>query len=151
MAAVYCAGIYSCDHDEHMDTVAYLKKSSLPAIVIAGSGMCTGGRVVNYLKEFIGMENTDVVFVGYQGAGTPGRDIQNRTKTVSYDGVDYPIRAQVHTISGYSAHADQHDLLNFVNGMQSPPARIRLVHGEISAKTELRTKLNGLNIACDFE
>ena len=58
-------------HAEHQDTIKYLKQSKLPAIVIAASGMCAGGRVINYLKEFIGNPTTDIVFVGYQAEGTP--------------------------------------------------------------------------------
>lgn len=135
-------------HSEHMDTVAYLKKTSLPAVVIAGSGMCTGGRVVNYLKEFVGESNTDVLFVGYQGFGTAGRDIQSRRKSVRFDNTEYPVRANVHTISGYSAHADQNDLLNFVRGMKSPPANVRLVHGDRDAKAALELKLDEMQIHC---
>lgn len=129
-------------HDEHRDTIRYLKKSKLPAIVIAASGMCSGGRVVNYLKEFIGDPDTDIVFIGYQAAGSPGRYIQD-SDWVMLDGMRYDIRATRHTISGYSAHADQADLVRFVSEMSSPPKAIRLVHGEEPAKaalTELLTQ-----------
>ena len=128
------------DHREHRDTVEYLKESKLPAIVIAASGMCAGGRVVNYLKQFIGDPTTDIVFVGYQAVGTPGRYIQD-TDWVKLDGHRYDIRAAVHQLSGYSAHADQSDLLRFVEGMQTRPAAIRLVHGEDDAKAALKLEL----------
>lgn len=128
------------DHAEHRDTVGYLKESKLPAIVIAASGMCAGGRVVNYLKEFLGDPTTDVVFVGYQARGTPGRYIQD-TDWVKLDGRRYDIQAATHELSGYSAHADQSDLLRFVDGMQQPPKAIRLVHGEEEAKAALTTEL----------
>jgi metallo-beta-lactamase family protein len=128
------------NHGEHRDTVEYLKESEIPAIVIAASGMCTGGRVVNYLKEFIGDPRTDVVFVGYQAEGTQGRYIQE-SDWVKFDGKRYDIRAKSHQLSGYSAHADQSDLLRFVGGMSQPPGAIRLVHGESQAKSALRAKL----------
>ncbi len=128
------------DHREHRDTIQYLKDSKLPAIVIAASGMCSGGRVVNYLKEFLGDPTTDVIFCGYQAHGTPGRYIQE-TDWVKLDGRRYDIRAEVHQLSGYSAHADQSDLLRFVEGMQQRPGAIRLVHGEQDAKTVLKQEL----------
>jgi metallo-beta-lactamase family protein len=132
------------DHREHRDTIQYLKNSKLPAIVIAASGMCAGGRVVNYLKEFIGDPATDIVFVGYQASGTPGRYIQD-SDWVKLDGKRYDVKAQVHQLSGYSAHADQSDLLRFVEGMQQRPKAIRLVHGEAEAKAALTAELQARN------
>lgn len=128
------------DHHEHRDTIQYLKDSKLPAIVIAASGMCAGGRVVNYLKEFIGDPTTDILFVGYQAAGTPGRYIQD-SDWVKLDGKRYDIKAHVHKLSGYSAHADQSDLLRFVEGMAERPKAIRLVHGEEHAQAALTVEL----------
>ena len=130
------------DHEEHTDTIEYLRTRGLPAIVVAGSGMCTGGRVVNYLKAFLGEDNTDVIFVGYQASGTEGRAIQERQRTVRLDGHDVPICANVHSIPGYSAHADQKNLLDFVRGMQQPPGEIVLVHGESHPRAELARKLD---------
>lgn len=128
------------DHGEHRDTIEYLRESKLPAIVIAASGMCSGGRVVNYLKEFLGDPNTDVVFVGYQAWGTPGRYIQD-TEWVRLDGRRYDVKAETHQLSGYSAHADQSDLIRFVEGMSERPKAIRLVHGETDAKAALKKEL----------
>lgn len=128
-------------HRAHQETVRYLQKSKKPAIVIAGSGMCTGGRVVDYLKAFIEDPSTDVVFVGFQALGTPGRYIQEQSEWVRLDGVRFDIKASVHTLSGYSAHADQADLLRFVQGMRERPKAIRLVHGEPPAKQALTAKL----------
>lgn len=135
------------DHREHRDTIQYLKDSQLPAVVIAASGMCAGGRVVNYLKAFLGDPNSDVVFVGFQAAGTPGRYIQD-TDWVKLDGKRYDIKARVHQLSGYSAHADQSDLIRFVEGMKAPPKAIRLVHGENDAKKALSDELakRGYNV-----
>ncbi len=134
------------DSGEHKGLVEHLLRTRKPAIVIAGSGMCTGGRVMNYLKAFLGKETTDILFVGYQGVGTLGRRIQEATggSTVKIDHQEIPVRARVHTISGYSAHADQSDLLRFVQGMAQKPSEIRLVHGEDQARATLRGKLEEL-------
>jgi len=129
------------DHQEHLSTIDYLRKSKLPAIIIAGSGMCTGGRIVNYLKEFLGESSTDVVFVGYQGWGTAGRMIQDSRDWVKLDDKKYTINADVHTLSGYSAHADQQNLIDFVTNMPKAPGEIVLVHGEDKAKETLKQKL----------
>lgn len=129
------------DHDEHKSTLDYLQRSGIPAIIIAGSGMCTGGRIVNYLEALLDRENTDVVFVGYQGRGTPGREIQSGADNVRLNGREVDIRAKVHTISGYSAHADQQNLVDFCVNMNEPPGRIVLVHGESDAKDALAKKL----------
>jgi metallo-beta-lactamase family protein len=135
-------------------TVEYLKRSGRPAIVIAGSGMCTGGRVVEYLKTFISKPTTDIIFVGYQAYGTLGRHIQECQGGkcgITIDHQEYLVRAKTHTLSGYSAHADQSDLIHFVQGMQHKPGEIRLVHGEYQARMVLADKLNALGyktIAC---
>ncbi|HUS40157.1 MAG TPA: MBL fold metallo-hydrolase RNA specificity domain-containing protein, partial [Pirellulales bacterium] len=135
------------DHDEHTSTLKYLEKSDLPAVIIAGSGMCTAGRVVNYLKAFLDRPNTDVVFVGYQGSGTPGRDIQGGRKSVRFEGQDFDIKAKTHSLSGYSAHADQQNLLDYVQGMSEPPGEVVLVHGERDAKAALQEKLTTAGVS----
>lgn len=131
-------------HHDHQKLVQHLAQTGRPAIVIAASGMCAGGRVVNYLKALLGSACHQLVFVGYQARGTPGAAILQQAKTggeVELDGQNYPIRAEVIQLSGYSAHADQDDLLHFVGQMQKPPAQIRLVHGDTEAKLELKRKL----------
>lgn len=134
------------DHKTHLQTVQYLQKTARPAIVISASGMCTGGRVVNYLKALIDDERTDIVFTGYQAKGTAGREIQKYGKGgyVFFDappkGKKYIIKAGIHTLSGYSAHADQTNLLNFVKRMKNKPKQIRLVHGDDDARLMLKDK-----------
>ncbi len=135
------------DHDTHQKTVKYLAKTNRPCIVIAASGMCSGGRIMNYLKALLGDSRTDVLFVGYQARGTPGRDIQQygpRGGYVELDHQRYDIKAKIHTISGYSAHADQKDLLNFVKRMRRKPSEIRVVHGDEEAKAALKSKFEVL-------
>ena len=132
------------DHAAHLKMVQDLSKTGRPAIVIAASGMCSGGRIVNYLKAMLGDPRHDVLFCGYQAAGTPGRAIQQfgpRGGWVDLDGQRMEIKAKVHTLAGYSAHADQADLLRFATGMKEPPKVVRLVHGDAAAKLELQRLL----------
>jgi metallo-beta-lactamase family protein len=132
------------DHETHLKCVQALARSHMPAIVIAASGMCSGGRVVNYLKAMLGDPRHDVLFCGYQAAGTPGRVIQSqgpRGGAVELDGERFPIRAAIHTLGGYSAHADQRNLLDFIGRMPTLPRQVRLVHGDDGAKRELQRRL----------
>lgn len=132
------------DHNEHLQTVEYLAATCRPAIVIAASGMATGGRVVNYLKSMLRDERHQVLFIGYQAQGTPGRSIQKYGPEggwVEFDGKRYDIRAGVETISGYSAHADQRNLLNFIRRMRHWPCEISLVHGDTEARKALKVKI----------
>ena len=99
-----------------------------PAIIIAGSGMCTGGRIVDHLKHGLEDPKNDIFFVGYQAKGTPGRRmIEKQT----------PVKAGIHTLTGYSAHADQRMLVNWVKSMPRTPEQIRFVHGESHARQAL--------------
>jgi metallo-beta-lactamase family protein len=131
-------------HDEHLHAVKYVRKKARPCIVLAAGGMCAGGRIVDWLKALLGDERTDVVFVGYQAQGTPGRIIQKYGPQHGYvemDGKRYTIDAEVHTLSGYSAHADQRNLVNFVKRMRRRPEKIYLVHGDGEAKSMLKKQL----------
>ena len=132
-------------HDDHLKMVQHLSRSGRPAIVISGSGMCTAGRIVNYLKAMLGDERHDILFVGYQAEGTPGRIIQKYSPMNGYvelDGERYTIKAKVDSIGGYSGHADQNGLVRFVKGMKQKPSEIRLVHGHKNAKAALYKALN---------
>ncbi len=136
-------------HEDHLNAVDYLARSHRPCVVLAGSGMCAGGRVVNYLKAMLGDSRNDVLFVGYQAAGTPGRDILAygpRGGWVELDGQRYDIRARVHQVGGYSAHAGQSDLVRFVAGIHPSPAEIRIVHGDSSAKESLKSQFHSIGL-----
>ena len=114
--------------------------------------MCSGSRIANYLKATISDPRTDILFSGYQAVGTPGRAIQQygpRGGYVVLDGNRYDIRARIHSISGYSAHADQKNLVNFIKRMRKRPKHVRLVHGEPDAQQALRAELKKLNIKVD--
>lgn len=118
-------------HKEHFSTVNYLAKNKRSAIVIAASGMCNGGRIMNNLKAMLDDSRHDVVFIGCQAKGMLGRIIQKygpakkgiKTGYVDMDGQRLPIQAEIHTIGGYSAHAGQEDLLNFVRRMWFKPKK----------------------------
>lgn len=129
-------------HGQHQQVVNYLKSTGRPAIVIAGNGMCSGGRIVNYLKAMLGDPRHEVVFVGYQVKGTPGAVIQacegaEGFVQVDLDGRMYEVRAKVVRLRGYSGHADQEGLVGFVGGVVEGPDKIILVHGETRAKLML--------------
>lgn len=133
-------------HAKHQQVVNYLKSTGRPAIVIAGNGMCSGGRIVNYLKAMLSDPRHEVVFVGYQVSNSPGaviRTSQGRAgaSQVSLDGHMHVIRAKVVTLHGYSAHADQAGLVAFASGSRRAPESVFLVHGEPAAKDALRRAL----------
>lgn len=141
-------------HKEHLATIDYLAKRNKPAVVIAASGMCSGGRIMNYLERFLVEPTADVVFVGYQANGTAGRDIQHYGPSGGYvdiDGNRIDIKAGIHTISGYSAHADQSNLINFVKRIRRKPQHIRIVHGDQAAKTALADKYRELLSEAEIE
>lgn len=132
-------------HDKHLQVVNYLSSTGRPAIVIAGNGMCSGGRIVNYLKAMLGDTRHNVVFVGYQAKGTAGAAIQTYGPVSGYVELDKErviINAGVTTVGGYSAHADQQELLEFVTSMGQCPEEIRLVHGDTEAKEALAQRLS---------
>lgn len=136
-------------HEDHLNAVDYLARSHRPCVVLAGSGMCAGGRVVNYLKAMLADKRNDVLFVGYQAKGTPGRDILTygpRGGWVELDGDRYDIRAQVHQVGGYSAHAGQSDLVRFISGIEPPPSEIRIVHGDAGAKELLKRQFHSVGL-----
>jgi len=147
--------LYTVDsHEQHMQTVKYLAERKKPAIVIAASGMCQGGRIAKYLKAFLSDKTADVIFVGYQARGTIGRAIQQYGPAGGYVDIDHQrfyINAQIHTISGYSAHADQKDLLNFVKRMRIKPKHIKIVHGDEEAKQALKHEYEKLLPHCHVE
>jgi len=140
-------------HADHIAVMNHLTQTARPAIVIAGNGMCSGGRIVNYLKAMLHDPRHDVLFVGYQSRGTPGHAIQQygpRGGYVDLDGERFDVQAKVTSIGGYSAHADQKGLVEFVTGMREWPTDIRVVHGEQRAKEAL-AKVLRLHAPTSFE
>jgi metallo-beta-lactamase family protein len=102
-------------------------------MVIAGSGMCTGGRIKHHLVNNISRPENSIMFVGYQAAGTLGRRIVDGEKEVRILGQQYPVKARVVQVHGFSAHADKEELLGWLKGLQKAPKKIFAVHGELEA------------------
>lgn len=101
-----------------------------PVMVIAGSGMCTGGRIKHHLVNNITRPECTIMFVGYQALGTLGRRIVDGEKEVRILGQKYPVKANVVRINGFSAHADRDELLEWLSGLKKPPRKLFVVHGE---------------------
>ncbi|RCW92008.1 MBL fold metallo-hydrolase RNA specificity domain-containing protein [Winogradskyella arenosi] len=110
-------------------------------IIIAGSGMVTGGRVLTYLQQLIDQARTTVLLVGYQAEGTRGRQLLEGAHEIRFFGKYYPVKATIKSIDSLSAHADQDDLLQWVKGIKNIPEEVFLIHGEPTALDALRVKL----------
>lgn len=110
------------------------------AIIIAGSGMCNGGRIVHHLKHNLWKNTNHLIFVGFQARGTLGRRLVDGEKRVRMFGQDIVVKAQVHTIGGFSAHAGQSELLQWAAAINGEP-EFYLVHGEPEAQLVLQQKL----------
>jgi metallo-beta-lactamase family protein len=100
------------------------------AVIIAGAGMCTGGRIKHHLVRNLPRRESTILFVGYQAAGTLGRQILEGAERVRVLGEQVPVRARVAQISGFSAHADRDELLRWAAALKRPPRRVFVVHGE---------------------
>jgi metallo-beta-lactamase family protein len=105
-----------------------LKNTTPPFIIVAGSGMCTGGRICTHLKTFIGMPETTVMIVGWQARGTTGRELVDGARYIDIDGERYRVRARTVTLGGFSAHADREALRDWAS--QVPAHRFFVNHGE---------------------
>ena len=101
-----------------------------PVMIIAGSGMCTGGRIKHHLVNNITKHQNTIMFVGYQAVGTLGRRLVDGDKEVRILGREYPVKARVERINGFSAHADKEELLEWLSGLKRPPRKLFVVHGE---------------------
>ena len=101
-----------------------------PAVVVSANGMATGGRIVHHLMHRLPDERNSVVFVGFQAAGTRGRYLVEGAKTIRIYGLEYPVRAEIKSIQGFSAHGDAEELLRWMHFFKTPPRKTFLVHGE---------------------
>jgi len=118
-----------------------LNKIESGAIIIAGSGMCTGGRIRHHLKHNLWKRDAHVVIVGYQAIGTPGRALVDGAKTFRLGSEEIAVRAAIHTLGGFSAHAGQSQLVDWLKNFHKPHTRLYLIHGEPDAKTAFQNKL----------
>ena len=114
-----------------------------PAIIIAGSGMATGGRILHHLKVRLPDPRTTVLLVGFQAAGTRGRLLQEGAKFVRMHGQDIPVRAKVENMDGLSAHADRDEILRWLAGFKAPPKQTYIVHGEPEQSEALARTIQG--------
>ncbi|MCK8142026.1 MBL fold metallo-hydrolase [Flavobacterium sp. I-SCBP12n] len=125
---------------EHKETNEIILDSR-PKVVIAASGMITGGRVLSYLEHYIVQPETTIIMVGYQAEGTRGRKMLDGAKEIKFFGKYYPVNAKIVEIGGLSAHGDQNDLVNWLSDLQNKPTKVFLVHGENQPADELRIKI----------
>ena len=129
-----------------------ITRAPRPYMIVASNGMLTGGRVVGHLRNLIDDPTATILFVGYQGEGTLGAHLQAGATEVKLDGQPRAVRCQIRSISGFSAHADESELLdwlgNFAKGKRSGdpgyPRRVFLVHGDPEAQVALEPKVQGL-------
>ena len=118
-----------------------LNESTEPAIIISASGMCDVGRIKHHLKHNIWNPKSTILFVGYQAPGTLGYQIVNGAKKVTIFGEEFAVNARIEYIEGYSGHADQEWLMNFIYSFINKPKHIFLVHGEPESQNVLRNKI----------
>jgi metallo-beta-lactamase family protein len=113
-----------------------INEDSRPGIIISASGMCDSGRIKHHLKHHLWREFSHIVFIGYQAEGTLGRRIVDGAKTVRLFGEEIAVRAHVHTLGGFSAHADQNGLLTWLSHLRTPHLQVFVNHGEEAVSME---------------
>jgi len=118
--------------ERSQDSIA-IKDVQGPKVIIAGSGMSNGGRIMHHERNYLSDPKSTLLLVGYQAVGTMGRMLQEGAKTVRIFDEDVPVRAKVVVIQGYSAHKDMNALLEFVTAMQDSLKKIFVVHAELGA------------------
>jgi len=119
-----------------------INNTSRPIIVIAGSGMCTGGRIKHHLVSNISRPESTILFIGYQAVGTLGRSIAGGAKEVRILGKKRQVKARVTQMSGFSAHADRDELHQWLSGLEKPPREVFVVHGEADSAKSFAGFLN---------
>lgn len=134
-------------HPQHIEFVRDRNQSKAinarrgPMVVISGSGMASGGRVVHHLKHRLPDPDTIVLFTGYQANGTMGREIVDGAQEVEIHRDEIPVRAEIRRLTSLSAHADYGEILQWLSGFKAPPRTTFLVHGEPEAQASLRQKI----------
>lgn len=118
-----------------------LAASPLPKIIIAGSGMAAGGRVLTYFLQYIGNPDATILLAGYQAVGTRGRALLDGVKELKLFGKVFPVKANIQQIEGLSAHGDQRELINWLSKLKSSPEEIFIVHGEQQGAIGLKNKI----------
>jgi metallo-beta-lactamase family protein len=122
-----------------------------PCLIMAGAGMCNGGRIVNHLRTSLAKPSTTVLFVGFQSRGSLGRALVDGRKIVKVLGEEIPVAASIHTMGGLSGHAGQDDLMNWFASLAGARPRVLLTHGEDRARQALQRLIaerHGLDAEC---
>ncbi len=122
------------------DSIA-LNRLESGAVILAASGMCDGGRIRHHLKHRLSNPHTTVIIIGYQATGTLGRLLVDGAKSVRLLGEDVAVRARIATLGGFSAHADQATLMDWLSHFRTRPTRLFLVHGEMRASAAFAAKI----------
>jgi metallo-beta-lactamase family protein len=126
---------------ENYQETMRLVDTKYPKVIIAGSGMVTGGRVLNYLQYYVENPQNTVLLVGYQGEGTRGRQMLEGIHEIKIHGKYYPVRARVEVLHGLSAHGDQGELLRWMSELKTAPENIFIIHGEKQAADTFQVKI----------
>ncbi len=121
-----------------------LAASGIPKIIIAASGMASGGRVLTYFVQYLGQPSASVLLVGYQAEGTRGRALLEGAKEVKLYGKYFPVKAEIKNLEGLSAHTDQKGLIDWMSGLKAKPEHIFIVHGEAKSANALRDHIKGV-------
>jgi metallo-beta-lactamase family protein len=127
--------VNSVEESKHLNSLRQ------PTIIVAASGMATGGRVIHHLKAFASDPRNMILFSGYQAAGTRGAAMLGGAKEIRIHGQDIPVRAEIAALSTLSAHADSAETLHWLRNFRSPPRRTFVTHGEPVAADALRQQI----------
>jgi len=112
-----------------------------PGVLISSSGMLTGGRILHHLKRLLPDDRNTVVLAGYQAAGTRGRALLEKARTLRIHGQDVPVRARVEDFCGFSGHADAGEIMKWLGQSPAPPREVFLTHGEPDAAATLAERI----------
>lgn len=128
---------YTCTSEEskQLDHIKH------PGIIISGSGMADGGRVMFHLQHFISDAKNTVLFVGYQAKGTTGSSLVDGAKVIEINGQSYPVHAEIKIINSLSAHADYNEILEWLSYFETSPKKVFITHGEIESARALKAKI----------
>jgi len=142
-------------YTNEVDQSKGIRTQPRPLMLVASSGMLTGGRIMHHLKDFLPDPACTLLFIGYQGEGTLGRHIQSGAKVAKIDGVAYEIKCRVRVISGLSAHADEHELDDWLgnfakaggtNGGNGKPKRVFVTHGDPDAAEAFAVRIRAMGL-----
>jgi metallo-beta-lactamase family protein len=142
-------------YTNEVDQSKGIRTQPRPLMLVASSGMLTGGRIMHHLKDFLPDRACTLLFIGYQGEGTLGRHIQSGAKVARIDGVEYPIRCRIRVISGFSAHADEHELDDWLGNFAKAggtdagdgrPKRVFVTHGDPDAAEAFAARIRAIGL-----